>query len=131
MLNVALSQKGQEKVFDFGGKESSFNYYFTAHYLNCENEMLPVTDGYKICLVYNVIYTGVGNPPSGIDPAVQMLTNYIQLWESDNPSNFFFYYLFFIYFFSCYFFLLYILIIFFTILFYFNFLQRNVQKNWL
>ena len=129
-MNVALSQKGQEKVFDFGGKESSFNYYFTAYYLNCENEMLPVTDGYKICLVYNVIYTGVGNPPSGIDPAVQMLTNYIQLWESDNPSKFF-YYLFFIYFFSCYFFLLYILIIFFTILFYFNFLQRNVQKNWL
>lgn len=46
---------GKEKRVDFSGAASHFKMPYAAFYADCEHEVKPVTSGYRICLVYNLI----------------------------------------------------------------------------
>lgn len=76
-------------MFDFGGIESEFEIYFAAFYADCEHEVMPITDGFRISLVYNVVYTGIGNAPSlsVIDTPVQNLQNTINKWSNSSGKK--------------------------------------------
>ena len=81
----------RKQEFDFGGIDSAFNFYFAAFYCDCEHEVLPVTDGYRVNLVYNVVYTGKGIPPSisGLNTNIQDLSFLVKQWEKDESSKIF------------------------------------------
>lgn len=41
--------------FSSSNKSNCFSTFFTVFYADCEHEILPVTNGYRVCLVYNLI----------------------------------------------------------------------------
>ena len=71
-------------MYDFGGKESNYSVYYAAFYADCEHEVKKVESGYRINLVYNVVFTGSGKIPSSLDlTAVDQLSKLIDKWEKD------------------------------------------------
>jgi hypothetical protein len=52
---LVVRHEGQEQVIDFGGDEDSrFRIHFAAFYADCEHEIRPLREGYRLCLVYNL-----------------------------------------------------------------------------
>jgi hypothetical protein len=47
---------GREKRMDFAEPSSSYRIPFVAFYADCEHEIEPVTSGYRVCLVYNLVH---------------------------------------------------------------------------
>ncbi|KAJ6627768.1 hypothetical protein Bhyg_16662 [Pseudolycoriella hygida] len=54
---LIIRHDGKTVTSDFSSTDSSntFSTFFTAFYCDCEHKVLPVTKGYRICLVYNLI----------------------------------------------------------------------------
>ncbi len=46
---------GEEEVVSFSGPASNNQIPFTAFYADCEHEVKPLTSGYRVCLVYNLV----------------------------------------------------------------------------
>eukprot|EP01112_Ceratiomyxa_fruticulosa_P010847 TRINITY_DN2885_c0_g2_i1.p1 TRINITY_DN2885_c0_g2~~TRINITY_DN2885_c0_g2_i1.p1 ORF type:complete len:874 (-),score=195.62 TRINITY_DN2885_c0_g2_i1:101-2722(-) len=77
------------KRFDFSIAASPGNStktHFCAFFCDCEHEVLPVTAGYRICLVYNIVYTPANFEPT--NPATRKLVNQIahliEQWNLDD-----------------------------------------------
>lgn len=51
---LVLRHAGREAVVDLGGGEIS-EVKFAAFYADCEHEVKPITDGNRVCLIYNLI----------------------------------------------------------------------------
>lgn len=61
---LVVSHAGQSHVVDFSGGASSYELQYAAFYADCEHEIRPVTDGYRICLVYNLATSGRSKQPT-------------------------------------------------------------------
>ncbi|WP_158861309.1 2OG-Fe(II) oxygenase [Lunatibacter salilacus] len=46
---------GEEKSVSFAEPASSYKIPYVAFYADCEHEIKPLTEGYRVCLVYNLI----------------------------------------------------------------------------
>lgn len=57
---LVVRHAGKEAVLDLSTNEVS-EIKFAAFYADCEHEVRPVTDGYRVCLVYNLVQHGNGN----------------------------------------------------------------------
>jgi hypothetical protein len=51
---LIVRHKNKEATIDLSGAEGS-ELKFGAFYADCEHEVLPITKGYRICLVYNLV----------------------------------------------------------------------------
>ena len=54
---LAIRHRGRETVVDMRTDEPS-ELIHAAFYADCEHEILPVTEGHRVCLVYNLMLTG-------------------------------------------------------------------------
>lgn len=63
---LTVQFRGKTKTFDFAS-ENSFRSNFVAFYADCEHEIEKVTSGYRLALVYNLVYTGHGIVPAPPD----------------------------------------------------------------
>ncbi len=54
---LAIRHRGRETVVDMRTDEPS-ELIHAAFYADCEHEILPVTEGHRVCLVYNLVLTG-------------------------------------------------------------------------
>ncbi|MEO1451065.1 MAG: 2OG-Fe(II) oxygenase, partial [Bacteroidota bacterium] len=52
---LQVSFGGKEEVVDFSGPVREFQMPYTAFYADCLHEIKPVTAGYRVCLIYNLI----------------------------------------------------------------------------
>ena len=86
-LNVY--HQGKEIEFSFSGTAASSNFYFMAFYADCEHEVKPVTKGYRVCLIYNLIYTGLDECPAPADnkKEVSAIVSAIEAWNGDIESG--------------------------------------------
>ncbi|MEZ4826223.1 MAG: 2OG-Fe(II) oxygenase [Bacteroidia bacterium] len=63
IIGLPSAHTGGELLIRFEGKEKSVSFAssdtykmpFTAFYADCEHEVRPITSGYRLCLVYNLI----------------------------------------------------------------------------
>jgi hypothetical protein len=57
-LVVYHGTDGSKKCIDFGQKQgkSQFSIYFAAHYADLEHELLEITSGYRVALVYSLCW---------------------------------------------------------------------------
>lgn len=79
---LVVSWKGKSRTFDVCLK-SAFKSTFAAFWTECQYEFLPVTEGCRLSLTYNVIYTGSGNPPSlTLDP-MALIEEGVEEWRQD------------------------------------------------
>ena len=60
-----VRHSGVERVFDCGSKDASSNYefFYTAHYADCEHEIKPISSGARLVAVYSLSWTKDGPPP--------------------------------------------------------------------
>ena len=81
--DLVIRHQGRETVVDMNLSEPS-ELAYAAFYADCEHEILPVTDGYRICLVYNLILTeseSLGAPDYGAQ--VVALASVLSDWSRD------------------------------------------------
>ena len=81
--NPVVRHQGRETVVDMNLSEPS-ELAYAAFYADCEHEILPVTEGYRICLVYNLVLTeseSFGAPDYGRQVAA--LASVLSDWSRD------------------------------------------------
>jgi hypothetical protein len=59
---LKVRHRGQEVCFDFA-KQSASHFFASAFYADCEHELLPVKNGMRLCLLYNLVRVGRGKTP--------------------------------------------------------------------
>ncbi len=52
---LSIRFDGREETVDFAPAASTYQMPFAAFYADCEHEIKPVTSGYRVCLVYNLL----------------------------------------------------------------------------
>lgn len=81
---LIVRHDGKTRTSDFSSYDSSnaFSTFFNAFYCDCEHEVLKVTEGYRMCLVYNLISdrSEIPKAPRRNDLEVQLKT-LIENWE--------------------------------------------------
>jgi 2OG-Fe(II) oxygenase superfamily len=50
-----IRHDAQEEIVDFSTMANEFELPFVAFYADCEHEIKPITSGYRLCLVYNLV----------------------------------------------------------------------------
>lgn len=53
-----IAHEGETATFSFDSKEDLYYIQYAAFYADCMHEVKPVTDGYRLTLVYNLTYSG-------------------------------------------------------------------------
>ena len=67
---LRVKHAGREHTFDFSGLKGCTGFHYAAFYADCQHELCAVTKGYRLCLVYNLIYVGSGHCPAPINNTV-------------------------------------------------------------
>ena len=52
------------KTVKFDCKRSAYEVVYAAHYADCKHEVKPLESGYRLALVYNLVWTAPSAPPS-------------------------------------------------------------------
>lgn len=52
-----VSNEGQLRTFKLDGEHSPYQCQYVAHYADCEHEIKPVQDGYRLALIYSLCWT--------------------------------------------------------------------------
>ena len=60
--SLIVEHDGKTKTIDFGGKNAEFKTQYAAFYADCQHKIMPVTAGYRVCLVYNLAIAGKKQP---------------------------------------------------------------------
>lgn len=82
---LIVHHKDKKATIDLSGAEGS-ELKFGAFYADCEHEVLPVTKGYRICLVYNLIQKFSGKDRNNTD-TLDSLTAPCHINEIQEASN--------------------------------------------
>ena len=82
---LVISHGGKEKVFDFSGMKGCTNYHYAAFYADCQHELKKISKGYRLCLVYNLLYTGTGSLPAPIEDGliIGQLVTAMKQWNDE------------------------------------------------
>jgi predicted 2-oxoglutarate/Fe(II)-dependent dioxygenase YbiX len=87
---IIVSLRENKQKYDFS-TNAEYYPYFAAFYADCEHQIEPVTNGYRICLIYNLIYSGHGEVPKVNDQTefFNQLAELEEQWleDDDAPSN--------------------------------------------
>ncbi len=86
---LVVSHCGNDKVFDFSGIKGCTNFHYAAFYADCKHELKMVTKGYRLCLIYNLLYSGPGSLRVPIEDtfAVSQLKKAMQLWNGEASKH--------------------------------------------
>ena len=82
--HLTVCHQGKETEFSFS-TEASNNFYFAAFYADCEHEVKPVTKGYRLCLIYNLLYSGTNQcpVPQNNQKQVTEVVSALEAWNED------------------------------------------------
>ncbi len=61
--DLIVEHDGKKRAFSFGNKKGLHNVQYAAFYTDCKHEVKPVTQGYRICLIYNLAISGIKKQP--------------------------------------------------------------------
>jgi hypothetical protein len=78
-----VSYGGQTATFDFTKDPNATSDLFYVSFLDCQHQILPVTKGYRLCLVYNICPTAEILPNIAQEAAIiERLANAVKRWEA-------------------------------------------------
>ena len=85
---LTVFHQGKETEYSFGGPEACYNFYFAAFYADCQHDIKPVTKGYRLCLIYNLLYRGIEECPAPADNQKQVsaIISAMTAWNEDAIS---------------------------------------------
>ncbi|RYD80168.1 MAG: 2OG-Fe(II) oxygenase, partial [Verrucomicrobiaceae bacterium] len=98
VISLPSEHAGGELIVRHAGREVTIDLSvsdpgevrFAAFYADCEHEVLPITSGYRVCLIYNLVATKAGNatpiiPPDARD-VVPAAVKLVSRWASSNSD---------------------------------------------
>jgi hypothetical protein len=77
---------GKEKIISFDSSSDSYEIPYAAFYADCDHEIRPLTDGYRACLVYNLIQLKPGNKLQ-LEPLEKYVANLSGILKEDENNN--------------------------------------------
>ena len=82
---LIVYHQSKSMEFDFGGPIGCTDIHYAAFYADCQHEIKPVTKGYRLCLIYNLVYRGSGNCPAPADnqQIVSSVISSMREWGED------------------------------------------------
>ena len=83
---LAVHHQGEKKTFDFS--DNRYLTYYAAFYADCQHEISEVTEGYRLCLIYNLVSRAAQAVPPAIpsednSDAVAEVVKIISEWTAD------------------------------------------------
>ncbi|WP_305909772.1 2OG-Fe(II) oxygenase [Methylomarinum sp. Ch1-1] len=86
---LIVSHAGEEKCFASGGDGSEYYIRYAAFYADCQHEVKPLTDGYRLCLVYNLALANVKEQPVAAEysAVTRQLKEYLKSWKQREDSE--------------------------------------------
>ncbi len=88
---LAIRFDGKEKIIDFSTPSSNYKIPYVAFFADCDHEIKPITSGYRVSLVYNLIQSSGSQKISQthisthIDEATQLLKS-MAISIENNPK---------------------------------------------
>ncbi|KAL9657156.1 hypothetical protein ABK040_015862 [Willaertia magna] len=84
--DVIVQHQQKEHKFSFAS-EAQFKPAFFSFYADCRHQVCPITKGYRICLIYNLIYLGrVDSIPKVINQET-IIDNLLKLFRNWNETS--------------------------------------------
>ena len=85
---LRVRHRNEEQIFNFSGSKGVADCNYAAFYADCEHELCEVTRGYRLCLVYNLVYSGDDACPVPIDNSevVAKVVEDMRKWEQDDDG---------------------------------------------
>ena len=85
---LIVYHQGKKSEFDYSGPDCHGNCYFTSFYADCQHEVEKVTKGYRLCLIYNLMYQGIDKCPAPADNQKQIsaIVSAIKQWQEDDTE---------------------------------------------
>ena len=85
---LRVRHRNEEQIFDFSGSKGVTDYNYAAFYADCEHELCEVTRGYRLCLVYNLVYSGDDACPVPFDnrEVAAKVVEDMRKWEQDDDG---------------------------------------------
>ncbi|XP_066929057.1 uncharacterized protein [Clytia hemisphaerica] len=79
---------GKTHTVDFGCDDAEFSILYAAHYADCEHEVTPLTEGHRLALIYNLVWTAPSEPPNLDQNAkmVQKLSTLLKKVEREHDN---------------------------------------------
>ena len=87
---LIVSHAGQSHVVDLSGSPSNYELQYAAFYADCKHEVRPVTNGYRVCLVYNLTTGGRQKQPAApeFSSSVESVVQAIEaIFEEDDQRD--------------------------------------------
>jgi len=87
---LIVSHAGQSHRVDFSGKMSNYELQYAAFYADCKHEVRPVTNGYRVCLVYNLTTGGRKKQPAApeFSDSIESATKAVEaIFEEDDQRD--------------------------------------------
>ena len=99
---LVIQFEGREEVANFASSDSSYSLNYAAFFADCDHEVKPLTSGYRVCLVYNLIQKEAGpeivleSTRTQVDKLAQLLEKvkdyqkpiFVLLGHQYTPENF-------------------------------------------
>ena len=64
---LVVRHQNKELFYDFSGIDGCTGFHFAAFYADCEHEVKEVKSGCRLCIIYNLVYKGMGGQPVPAD----------------------------------------------------------------
>ena len=86
---LIVYHQGKKSEFDYSGLDCCSYCYFTSFYADCQHEIKEVTKGFRLCLVYNLMYQGLDEcpTPANNQEQVSAIVSAMKKWEEDIESE--------------------------------------------
>ena len=86
---LIVYHQGKKSEFDYSGPSCRSNCYFTSFYADCQHEVEKVTKGYRLCLIYNLMYQGLYEcpTPANNEAQVSAIVSAMKQWQEDIGSD--------------------------------------------
>ena len=77
---LVVSFDNKDEVVDFAKGSNDYKIGYAAFYADCDHEIKPVTAGYRVCLVYNLVQEKAGEKiePATVDKYAVQLANILK-----------------------------------------------------
>ena len=85
---LMIRHAGQNVCVDFSKENPESKVRYAAFYADCEHEVVPVTSGYRICLVYNLCQQGcdLGEMNQSVRQQADRIAPYLEEYDLDGLS---------------------------------------------
>lgn len=88
--HLIVRHNKETKTVEFDNNRSPYEVVYAAHYSDCEHEITPLESGYRLALIYNLVWTGDVEGPSLVASAREesILTSLLKQHEVEKKGVF-------------------------------------------